>query len=74
MATYTTIEAVLKKGKIYPVDASKLPADGRLLLIVMDEKRPQIDPIRIKGLIGWLKTDLSSVEWQRSIRAEWDER
>jgi hypothetical protein len=74
MANYTTIEAVVKKGKIYPVDASKLPSEGRLLLIVMDEKKPKIDPMHLKGLLGWLKTDISSVEWQKSIRAEWDER
>jgi len=74
MTTYTTIEAVVKKGRIYPVDASKLPAEGKILLIVMDEKKTKTDPKLIKKLLGWLKTDLSSVEWQKSVRAEWDGR
>jgi hypothetical protein len=51
-----------------------LPREGRLLLIVINEENIQADPERIKDLIGSLKMDIDSVQWQRDIRSEWDSR
>ena len=74
MATYNTIEAVVREGKIYPVEPEKLPREGKLLLIVLNEENIQADPERIRNLVGSLKMDIDSVQWQRSIRSEWDSR
>jgi len=74
MTTYNTMEAVVKEGIIYPKDPNKLPKDGKLLLIVLDEKNIRPDTEKINSLLGWLKTDLNAVQWQKEIRAEWDNR
>lgn len=75
MAAYSTIEAVVREGKIYPLEPDKLPREGKLLLIVLnEEKNIQADPERIRNLIGSLKKDIDSVQWQRNIRSEWDSR
>jgi hypothetical protein len=74
MATYNTIEAVVREGKIYPLEPDKLPREGKLLLIVLNEENIQADPERIRSLIGSLKIDIDSVQWQRRIRSEWDSR
>jgi hypothetical protein len=74
MGGYNTIEAVVREGKIYPLEPDKLPKEGKLLLIVLNEEEIQADPERIKGLIGSMKLNIDSAEWQRSIRSEWDSR
>jgi len=74
MTTYNAIEAIVKEGIIYPLDPEKLPREGKLLLIILDEKNIQPDPERITSLLGWLKTDLDSIKWQKQIRSEWDGR
>ena len=51
-----------------------MPREGKLLLIVLDEKDIQPDTERISGLLGWLKSDVDSVQWQQQIRSEWDKR
>ena len=72
--SYTAVEAIVKKGKIYPVDPGSLPEEGRVLLIVLEEKRAKPDPLRIENLLGWLKTDLDAVRWQRELRSGLDAR
>ncbi|MFO7740048.1 MAG: hypothetical protein R6V46_16335 [Desulfatiglandaceae bacterium] len=74
MATYNTMEADVRDGKIYPREPDKLPREGKLLLIVLNEESIQPDPERIKNLIGSLKMDIDSVQWQKNIRSEWDSR
>jgi len=74
MTTYNTIEAVVKEGIIYPMEPKKLPREGKLLLIVLDEKEIQPDTKKISRLLGWLKSDVDSVQWQQQIRSEWDKR
>ena len=74
MAAYSTIEAVVREGKIYPLEPDKLPREGKLLLIVLNEENIKADPERIKDLIGSLKVDIDSLQWQRNIRSEWDRR
>jgi hypothetical protein len=71
---YTTVEATVKKGKIYPVDPDSLPEEGRVLVIVLEGKKSRPNPKMIASLLGWLKTDLDAVRWQREIRTEWDAR
>jgi hypothetical protein len=51
-----------------------LPDEGRLLLIVLEERKHKADPKRIGSLLGWLKTDLDATKWQREIRSEWEDR
>ena len=74
MTTYNTIEAVVKEGVIYPMDPKKLPKEGKLLLIVVDEKQIKPDSEKIINLLGWLKIDTDAVKWQQQIRSEWDKR
>jgi hypothetical protein len=51
-----------------------LPREGKLLLIVLDEKEIQPDTEKICSLLGWLKSDVDSVQWQQQVRSEWDKR
>lgn len=74
MTTYTAIEAFVKNGKIYPQDPSMIPDEGRLLLIILEEKKTKADPKKIEHLLGSLKTDMDAVKWQKLIRSEWDDR
>jgi len=74
MGSYTAVEAFVRKGKIYPIEPGRLPDEGRLLLIVLEEQKHKADPKRIGSLLGWLKTDLDATTWQRKIRSEWDDR
>lgn len=74
MASYSTIEAVVRGGKIYPLDPDKLPGEGKPLLIALNEENIQANLERTKSLIGSLKMDIDSVQWQRNIRSEWDSR
>ena len=74
MGSYVAVEAIVKKGKLYPITPCSLPEEGRVLLIVLEERKHKPDPKKIRGLLGWLKTDLDAAEWQRQIRAEWDAR
>jgi hypothetical protein len=46
---------LLEKGRFYPLEPDKLPREGKLLLIVLNEEEIQADPERIKSLIGSLK-------------------
>lgn len=74
MGSYTAVEAIVKKGKIYPIESGGLPEEGRVLIIVLEERRQKPGPKQIGSLLGWLKTDLDAVKWQREIRSEWDTR
>lgn len=74
MTTYSTIEATVKEGVIYPANPEKIPKEGKLLLIVLDDQKIKPDDVKISSLLGWLKTDRDSVVWQRGIRSEWDNR
>jgi len=74
MTSYSTTEAVVKEGKIYPLEPDKLPREGKLLLIVLNDENIQADPEKIRNLLGSLKMDIDSVQWQRNIRSEWDGR
>ena len=72
MATSTTIEAEIREGQIYLATPEKLPKSGKALLIVIDDERPKLDPESVRPLLGWLKSEIDAVQWQRKIRDEWD--
>ena len=72
MATSTTIEAEIREGQIYLATPEKLPKSGKALLIVLDDERPKLDPESVRPLLGWLKSEIDAVQWQRRIRDEWD--
>ena len=74
MATYTAIEAVIKEGRIYPNEPERLPKEGKLLLIVLDEKKTKPTPEIMEHLLGWLDTKQKGVDWQKQVRSEWDHR
>ena len=76
MTTYSAIEAVIKEGIIYPIEPEKLPRDGKLIIMIVleDEQKMQPDRAKISHLLGWLKSDVDSVDWQKQIRAEWNNR
>jgi len=52
MVPYNTIEAVIREGKIYPLEPDKLPREGKLLLIILNEEKSQADPERIRNLMN----------------------
>jgi hypothetical protein len=74
MTNYTATEAIVKDGKIYPLEPAKLPKEGRLLLVVLDKKKAKPDFERIEKLLGWFKTDRDGVQWEKQFRSEWDHR
>ena len=74
MATYTAIEAVIKEGRIYPNEPERLPKEGKLLLIVLGEKKTKPTPEIMEHLLGWLDTKQKGVDWQKQVRSEWDHR
>ena len=74
MGSYNTVEAIVKKGKIYTTEGGKLPEEAKVLLIVLEEGRKKPDTKRLSGLLGSLKTDLDASKWQQEIRSEWDAR
>ena len=74
MTMYTAVEATIKRGKIYPDDPERLPKEGKLLLIVLDEKKAKPTPELLEGLLGWLITKRNGLDWQKQIRSEWDHR
>jgi hypothetical protein len=74
MGRYTAVEAIVKKGKIYPTEGGRLPEEGKVLLIVLEEGKKKPDTKRLSGLLGSLKTDLDASKWQQEIRSEWDAR
>ncbi len=74
MGSYTAVEAIVRKGKIYPTEGGRLPEEGRVLLIVLEERKLKPDTKKIGGLLGSLRTDLDAAKWQREIRSEWDAR
>jgi hypothetical protein len=74
MGSYTAVEAIVKNGKIYPTEGGKLPEEGKVLLIVLEEGRKKPDAKKLSGLLGSLKTDLDASKWQQEIRSEWDAR
>ena len=74
MGSYTAVEALVRKGKIYPIESGRLPDEGRILLIVLEGQKHKADPKKIGSLLGWLKTELDATTWQRKIRSEWDDR
>lgn len=71
-----TIEATIENGHIIPDEPNKLPATGRVLVTVEDAKRlrKKADVAVIKSLLGKAKAPMSGVEYERQVRAEWDER
>ncbi len=69
-----TLEATIDHGRITVAEPDKLPATGKALLTVLDTPDKKPDLKEIKSLLGVFKTDIDASEWQRQMRAEWDER
>jgi len=71
---YVTIEAEIDHGRIIPAEPEKLPPTGKALLTVLEPPERKPDLQVIQSVLGTLKTDLDTAEWQRQQRGEWDER
>ena len=73
---YTTIEADIENGKIKSTDISKLPPTAHVLITFLEPSdnaaKQKPDWEIIKSQIGKLKLRKNTVEWQRSIRSEWE--
>lgn len=73
---YTTIETDIENGKIKSTDISKLPTTAHVLITFLDPSDNVVaqkpDWQIIKSQIGKLKLRENTVEWQRSIRSEWE--
>ena len=72
--TYITMEAEIDHGRIIPAEPEKLPVSGRALLTVLSSHERKPDYIKIKALLGKLRTDIDTEAWQREIRSEWNGR
>ncbi len=73
--SYKTIDVEIRNGNLVPSDPQDIPRSGRGLLVLteeQDEKKP--DESEVRALLGWLKTSVDSVKWQRSVRDEWENR
>lgn len=71
---YEVIEAEVQEGHIVPYEPERLPKSGRVLLLILPEERKRSEPEKIRQLLGWLKTDIDALQWQKSIRDEWEDR
>lgn len=71
---YEEIEAEVRDGNIIPRHSEKIPKSGKALVLILPEKKEKPDLQEIRGLLGWLNTDIDAVEWQKSVRDEWDDR
>jgi hypothetical protein len=74
MAVNVTIEAEIREGRLYLSEPGRLPRSGKALLILLNEKKTTPDPESIRSLLGWLHTEIDTVQWQRQLRDEWDRR
>lgn len=70
---YTTIEADIENGVVYPREMSALPAHAHVLITLLPNKSPQHKPSweKIAPQLGKLTLREDTVSWQRSIRQEW---
>ena len=68
---YATIEADIRKGKVFPLEPDKLPKSGRALLVIMDKTDARRPWGKVRSDLGWLKTDLDPSEWQSEERNKW---
>lgn len=68
------LEATIDHGRITVSEPDKLPATGKALLTLLDAPERRPDWEKIQSILGTLKTSVDPAEWQRQIRAEWDER
>ena len=73
MANLTT-KAEIDHGRITVAEPEKLPITGKALLTVLDAPEHKPDWEKIKSILGTLKTDIDGAEYERQVRAEWDER
>lgn len=74
-----TIEATIENGHIIPDDPGKIPANGRVLVTVEDaqrlRKKPDVNVIQnLLSKTRGTRVPMSGVEYERQVRAEWDER
>ena len=74
---YTTLEAIVKNGRVVPVESGRLPKTGKALIVLLTE--PAAKPGKgmwktVRKSLGWLKPAVDAASWQRKIRGEWDHR
>ncbi|MBI3851583.1 MAG: hypothetical protein HY298_15095 [Verrucomicrobia bacterium] len=69
-----TLEATIDHGRITVAEPDKLPVTGKALLTVLDSPERKPDWNKVMSVLGTLKTDVDGAEYERQVRAEWDER
>jgi len=68
------MKAEIDHGHIIVAEPEKLPVTGKALLTVLDATEHKPDLEKIKSILGTLKTEIDGAEYERQVRAEWDER
>lgn len=71
---YLTMEAEIDHGRITVAEPEKLPLIGKALLTVLASPSRKPDLEIIKLVIGTLRTIPDGAEYERQVRAEWEER
>jgi hypothetical protein len=71
---YATVEAVVKNGRVLPLEPGRIPKNGRVLLTILPDARNQTTWSQVRKHLGWFKGNVDSVSWQRRVRSEWDSR
>ena len=69
-----TLDATIADGHIIPDEPDKLPPSGRVRVTLdapISTAKPDVEAI--KKLLGRVKMP-DGVEYERQVRAEWDER
>jgi len=68
------MEAEIDHGRITVAEPEKLPPTGKALLTVLTTppKKPDIEVI--KSVIGTVRSFPDGAEYERQVRAEWEER
>ncbi len=71
---YQVIEAEVRDSHIIPYQTEKIPKSGKAPVLILNEEKNKPDLEEIRGLLGWLRTDIDAAEWQKSVRSEWGNR
>lgn len=71
---YAAIEAWVHDGVVTPVEATQLPKEGRVLIVLLPDVAPKALWAGCRKEAGWLKLAEDPAEWQRRARDEWRSR
>ena len=71
---YATMEADIRKGRVVPLEPTKLPRSGRALLVILGQPLQKNQWKTVRSKLGWLRSSVDPAKWQHDVREEWNTR